>query len=175
MDKSKKVIAEQGGIPRFFVRILCDMEEHVRESLFDKEKFKKLSPSNGRALKRLKLTLNKYTKPYAGIMAEYRENPVLSSADEAQDSKVSSDSEAESNSDSDSSSKSVAKAGSSSSSSKSSSSSSSSSSSESDDNESSSEVSAKSGHSKAHYDVIHSFRAEFLVSDTRGQMTTLSK
>jgi translation initiation factor 3 subunit C len=120
MEKSKKVIAEQGGIPRFFVRLLCDLEDDVKTALADKNKFKKLSPSNGRALKRMKLTLNKYNKTYAGIMTEYRKDPVVSSADEAESSSSSDSSDDDSDSDSDDSSKKSKKSGKSSSSSSSS-------------------------------------------------------
>ncbi len=44
MTKSSKVFDANGGIPRFLVRMLCDLEDHVAKSLADKASFKKLKP-----------------------------------------------------------------------------------------------------------------------------------
>jgi len=125
MTKSKKLIDAHGGVPRFFVRILVDLEDFVKTSLADKAGFKKLSPTNGRALNRMKLTLRKHNKQYDAIMEEYRKNPVVSGSSSSEDSASSSDSDSDSDSDS---SKSSSNSSGSSKSSKSSSSSSSSSS-----------------------------------------------
>ena len=57
MTKSTKVFDANGGIPRFLVRMLCDLEDHVLKSLADKASFKKLKPAQGRALNRMKLNL----------------------------------------------------------------------------------------------------------------------
>lgn len=101
MAKSQKVFADNGGIPRFLVRILCDLEDHVRECLADKAAFKKLKPAQGRALNRMKLSLKKHNATYAGIMEEYRKNPVISES-EKEDSSSSSSSSSGSDDDSDS-------------------------------------------------------------------------
>ncbi|KAL7537813.1 hypothetical protein ACHAXR_008109, partial [Thalassiosira sp. AJA248-18] len=77
MAKSKKVFETNGGIPRFLVRILCDLEDHVLACLADKATFKKLKPAQGRALNRMKLSLKKHNEVYKGIMEEYRKNPVI--------------------------------------------------------------------------------------------------
>jgi translation initiation factor 3 subunit C len=93
------------GVPRFFVRLLCDLEDKVRQGLADKASFKKLSATNGRALNRLKLTLRKHNKAYEEIMEQYRANPVPSSSSESEsDQKEASDSESDSESSSSSSS-----------------------------------------------------------------------
>ena len=76
--KSTKVFADNGGIPRFLVRILCDLEDHVQRSLADKKSFKLLKPAQGRALSRMKLSVKKYKETYGDIMEEYRKNPVVS-------------------------------------------------------------------------------------------------
>lgn len=89
MNKSTKVFEQNGGIPRFLVRTLCDCEDHVHKCIADKASFKKLKPAQGRALNRMKLSLKKFVVPYAGIMAEYRKNPVISES-EKEDSSSSS-------------------------------------------------------------------------------------
>lgn len=97
MTKSTKVFDANGGIPRFLVRMLCDLEDHVSKSLADKASFKKLKPAQGRALNRMKLNLKKFCEKYRGIMEEYRKNPVVSS--ESSSSSSSSESEEENDSD----------------------------------------------------------------------------
>ena len=105
MTKSTKVFDANGGIPRFLVRMLCDLEDHVAKSLADKASFKKLKPAQGRALNRMKLSLKKFTEKYRVIMDEYRKNPVVSEKeDSSSSSSSSSESEEENDSDSDSSS-----------------------------------------------------------------------
>jgi translation initiation factor 3 subunit C len=101
-EKSRTLWAD--GIPRFFVKLLCDLEDKVRQGLADKATFKKLSASNGRALNRLKLTLRKHNKAYESIMEQYRANPVVSSSssESEADQKGLEDSESGSGSDSDS-------------------------------------------------------------------------
>lgn len=100
MIKSTKVFDANGGIPRFLVRMLCDLEDHVGKSLADKASFKKLKPAQGRALNRMKLNLKKFCEKYRGIMEEYRKNPVISS-ESSSSSSSSSSSESEEENDSD--------------------------------------------------------------------------
>ncbi len=89
-SKSKAIIDAHGGLPRFFIRILCDLEDFITQRKKDKAAFKKLSPSQGRALNRMGLTLKKDTKTYAKLMAEYRANPTTSD-DEGSDADMSDD------------------------------------------------------------------------------------
>lgn len=96
ITKSTKVFADNGGIPRFLVRILCDLEDHVQRSLADKKSFKNLKPAQGRALSRMKLSVKKYRETYGDIMEEYRKNPVVSS--DGGDAKSSSSSDSSSSS-----------------------------------------------------------------------------
>lgn len=102
MAKGRNVINQHGGVPRFYVRLLCDLEDFVKSSLADKAAFKKLSASNGRALNRMKLTLRKHNKQYEAVMVEYRANPTVSSSESEAEESSSSESESDSDSDSDS-------------------------------------------------------------------------
>lgn len=100
MIKAKKTLAQ--GVPRQLVRILVDLEDFITERLSDKVSFKKLTPNQGRALNRMKLTLKKHNKPYQVVMDHYRKNPVTEDDDKDDDSSSSS-SDSDSDSDSDSS------------------------------------------------------------------------
>ena len=102
MIKAKKLLAQ--GIPRPLVKMLCDLEDYVAKQLSDKTSFKALSASQGRALNRMKLTLNKHNKPYQVVMKEYRKNPMTEeeqedeedeSSTEKANTKVSKDSSSE--------------------------------------------------------------------------------
>lgn len=97
MVKAKKVL--QQGVPRHLVRILVDLEDFVKESLADKPAFKKLSPNQGRALNRMKLTLRKHNKAYQAVMEAYRKNPIVDDDDDSSDDDD--DSDAKDSSDSD--------------------------------------------------------------------------
>lgn len=90
ISKSKTLLEKQGGVPSFFVRMLCDLEDFLKLSLSDKTAIKKMKPVNGRALNRMKLTLRKHNKEYEQVMTEYRKNPIVSSDSEESDSEESS-------------------------------------------------------------------------------------
>jgi translation initiation factor 3 subunit C len=89
MVKAKKVLA--AGVPRQLVRILVDLEDFVKECLEDKVAFKKLTPNQGRALNRMKLTLHKHNKPYQIVIDHYRKNPVTEQDADDDDGKDDSD------------------------------------------------------------------------------------
>ena len=99
MDKQKKL--EAGDTPKFFLRILCDLDDFLTQSLKDKQGFKKLSASNGRSLNRMKLAFRKYIKPFAAEMESFRQNPVVSDEDSDDSDESDSDSESSSSSSSD--------------------------------------------------------------------------
>jgi translation initiation factor 3 subunit C len=106
MIKAKKLLSQ--GIPRPLVKILCNLEDYVSDQLADKTAFKTLSASQGRALNRMKLTLNKHNKPYHVVMKEYRKNPMDDDDDDDESSNenkanVSDDDDDDSSSDEDSS------------------------------------------------------------------------
>ncbi len=73
--KTKAIIVANGGIPRFFVKLLCNLQDYITERKKDKASFKKLSPSQGRALSRMVNNMRKENKPYEKLMEEYRANP----------------------------------------------------------------------------------------------------
>jgi hypothetical protein len=89
MVKAKKVLA--AGVPRQLVRILVDLEDFVKECLEDKVAFKKLTPNQGRALNRMKLTLHKHNKPYQVVIDHYRKNPITEKDSDDDDEKDDSD------------------------------------------------------------------------------------
>ena len=102
MLKAKKVLA--AGVPRQLVRILVDLEDFVKECLEDKVAFKKLTPNQGRALNRMKLTLKKHNKPFQVVMDHYRKNPIIDEddGDEDEDDDDDGDDDSSSSSDDDS-------------------------------------------------------------------------
>merc|ERR1711862_446149 len=97
INKSKtKLLEKQGGVPKFYVRCLCDVEDFTNKSLEEKIK---LNPGNQRCLNRMKLTVRKYKKEYGKIMEEYRKNPMVSSSSSSEDDDESSSSSSSSSSD----------------------------------------------------------------------------
>lgn len=102
-SKTKSIIDKHGGLPRYFIRILCDLEDFITKMKKDKQAFKKLSPTQGRALNRMGLSMKKNHKTYEKLMKQYRANPSTSD-DEASDEEdvkaVVSDSDSDSDSDS---------------------------------------------------------------------------
>ena len=120
-SKSKAILNANGGVPRFLIKLFCQLEDYIAERKKDKAAQKKLSPSNGRALNRLGNNMRKDNKDYAKLMKEYRANPdavddddddeeedvdVAAKSDSDSSSSSSSDSDSDSDSDSSKSSKS---------------------------------------------------------------------
>jgi len=103
-SRSKSIIDSHGGVPRFFVKILCDLEDFIALRKKDKAASKKLSAKQGRSLNRMGLSLRKHNKQYEKLMIEYRANPGASSSEEeSDDDEDSSDSDSDSDSSSSSS------------------------------------------------------------------------
>ncbi|KAK2079971.1 hypothetical protein QBZ16_002366 [Prototheca wickerhamii] len=73
------------GVPRTYVRLLTELEDFLAKTLAEKPK---LSPTNNRALMRMKQTVRKHNAQYAEQIAAFRANPVSeessSSASEAE-------------------------------------------------------------------------------------------
>ena len=114
LEKNLKSIGH--AYPKDYIQMLVQLSDFVKMSLADKPKFKKLSPSNGRALNRMKQVCRRAIESHSDDVAHYRANP------EAYVEDVEESSDNDSESDSDSSSSSSSSSGSSSSSSSSSSS-----------------------------------------------------
>merc|ERR1712130_181501 len=77
-DKAKPVIAkEEGGVtPRFFLRILVEMEDLINETWEDSVGRKNMSKVNGKSLGALRQKLRKYIRENLDDdVAKFRENP----------------------------------------------------------------------------------------------------
>jgi translation initiation factor 3 subunit C len=77
-DKAKPVIEkeENGVTPRFYVRILVEMEDLVNETWEDREGRKNMSKINSKSLSTLRQKLRKYIREnFDDDMAKFRENP----------------------------------------------------------------------------------------------------
>jgi len=97
-DKARPVVAkEENGItPRFFVRILVEMEDMLNETWEDKTYRKSMSKTNGKSLGSLRQKLRKYVRNEFEKDAEkFRENPDepddVEEEEEAKDSDASDD------------------------------------------------------------------------------------
>ena len=87
-DKAKPVIAkEEGGVtPRFFLRILVEMEDLINETWEDSVGRKNMSKVNGKSLGSLRQKLRKYIREHHDDdIAKFRENPDAADDDEAEE------------------------------------------------------------------------------------------
>ncbi|XP_015273731.1 PREDICTED: eukaryotic translation initiation factor 3 subunit C [Gekko japonicus] len=88
-----KSIVDKEGVPRFYIRILADLEDYLNELWEDKEGKKKMNKNNAKALSTLRQKIRKYNRDYETQITSYRQNPEQS-ADEDEE-KRSDDSEGE--------------------------------------------------------------------------------
>ena len=93
IEKSKMLII-QNGMPKFYIKMLGDLEDFLVSTLKDKEGIKKMKAQIAKSFNTMKLTLRKHNKTYEDEIAAYRANP----ADyvEVEDTKASSSEEDES-------------------------------------------------------------------------------
>ncbi|XP_041575442.1 eukaryotic translation initiation factor 3 subunit C-like protein isoform X3 [Taeniopygia guttata] len=77
-----KGVVDREGVPRFYLRILADLEDYLNELWEDKEGKKKMNKNNAKALSSLRQKLRKYNRDYEGQIAAYRQNPEQSDEDE---------------------------------------------------------------------------------------------
>ncbi|KYO41055.1 eukaryotic translation initiation factor 3 subunit C-like protein [Alligator mississippiensis] len=91
-----KSIVDKEGVPRFYVRLLADLEDYLNELWEDKEGKKRMNKNNAKALSTLRQKLRKYNRDYEALIAAYKQNPEQS-ADEDEEKK-SDDSEGSSSS-----------------------------------------------------------------------------
>ncbi|CAM4313787.1 unnamed protein product, partial [Lepidochelys olivacea] len=94
-----KSIVDKEGVPRFYIRILADLEQYLNELWEDKEGKKKMNKNNAKALSTLRQKIRKYNRDYESQIASYKQNPEQS-ADEDEGRK-SDDSEGSSSSEDD--------------------------------------------------------------------------
>uniref|UniRef100_A0A672U084 Eukaryotic translation initiation factor 3 subunit C n=2 Tax=Strigops habroptila TaxID=2489341 RepID=A0A672U084_STRHB len=88
-------LLERDGPPRFYIRILADLEDYLAELWEDKEGKKRMNKNNAKALSSLRQKLRKYNRDYEALIGAYKQNPELSDEDEEKKSR---DSEASSSS-----------------------------------------------------------------------------
>lgn len=96
-EKAKPVIEkeEKGVTPRFYVRILVELDDLINETWEDKDGRKRMSKNNSKSLGAMRQKLRKYIKDFDEDMAKFRENPDANDDEEAAE-KVESDAEDES-------------------------------------------------------------------------------
>ncbi|CAH1233219.1 EIF3C [Branchiostoma lanceolatum] len=96
LQKSQKVIEKEGGVPRFYIRALVELEDFINETWEDREGRKKLNKVNSKALTTMRQKLRKYNRDFEAKIASYRENPDVGDEQEApEDDRDKSDSESD--------------------------------------------------------------------------------
>ena len=107
VEKSKMLITHN-GIPKFYIKMIAEVEEHLWATMKDKELMKNVKPVIGRAINRMKLTIKKHNKNYEEQIADYRANPekyeedVVAKDDDSSDDGDDSDEDDDDDDDSDS-------------------------------------------------------------------------
>ena len=112
MIETKKTVLLKTGIPKFYIKMLCDIEDHINIYLKDKESLKKMKESVQRDISRMKLAIKKHNIKYEKEIKHCREHPELyieakveasddSASSESDDSSENSSDEEESDSDED--------------------------------------------------------------------------
>lgn len=62
--------------PRLYIKMLCELEDSLTETLANKEVKKKMSTTNAKALNTMKQRLRKLLPEYGEAMAKWREDPI---------------------------------------------------------------------------------------------------
>ena len=90
-EKAKPVVEkeENGVTPRFFVRVLVELEEVVNEQWEDRDGRKKMSKSNAKSLGSLRQKHRKYIKDFEEDVKKFTENP--DAADDEDEKEMSKD------------------------------------------------------------------------------------
>ncbi|PSC74602.1 Eukaryotic translation initiation factor 3 subunit C [Micractinium conductrix] len=78
MERTQK-LTQSLGVPRAYIRMMCELEDFLNKTLAEKPK---LSPTNTRALTRMKQTLRKHNAAFVEQMQIFRENPVYETEEE---------------------------------------------------------------------------------------------
>lgn len=84
IEKSKILII-QSGTPKFYIKALADVADHLQETLKDKEAIKKMKPAVSKAVNQMKLKVRKHNDKYKDEIALYKENPQSYESDEEED------------------------------------------------------------------------------------------
>lgn len=75
LEKAMKT-ANLTAVPRLYIKMLCELEDSLNETLANKEVKKKMSSTNAKALNTMKQRLRKLLPEYGESMAKWREDPV---------------------------------------------------------------------------------------------------
>ena len=101
VDKSKMLVTKN-GLPKFYVKMLADVEDHLWATLKDKDLMNSVKPAIGRAINRMKLTIKKHNKNYEEQIADYRAHPEKYEDDDEEEDDDDDDDSDDDDSDSDS-------------------------------------------------------------------------
>lgn len=66
---------QKEGIPRQYIRMLCDLEDAVNAAVSDRDARKQLSGPNSRAVNVLKQKMRKHNRQFEALINEYRASP----------------------------------------------------------------------------------------------------
>uniref|UniRef100_A0A8D0Y9K9 Eukaryotic translation initiation factor 3 subunit C n=1 Tax=Sus scrofa TaxID=9823 RepID=A0A8D0Y9K9_PIG len=79
-----KSIVDKEGVPRFYIRILADLEDYLNELWEDKEGKKKMNKNNAKALSTLRQKIRKYNRDFESHITNYKQNPEQSADEDAE-------------------------------------------------------------------------------------------
>lgn len=99
IEKSKMLIMRD-GLPKFYIKMLAEVEDIITEVMNDKAGFKNLKQAAQHSLKRMKLNVKKHNANYETQIANYRAKPEDYKSDNEDDSD-SDDSDSDDDSDDD--------------------------------------------------------------------------
>lgn len=100
IEKSKMLIAKN-GIPKFYIKMLAEVEDFLNTTLENKDAIKNMKPVAKRALDRMKLTVKKHNKGYDAEISDFRANPAKYESEEEEEDSDDDDSDEDSDEDSD--------------------------------------------------------------------------
>ncbi|XP_063048781.1 eukaryotic translation initiation factor 3 subunit C isoform X4 [Engraulis encrasicolus] len=98
--KSKNIVDKE-GVPKFYIRLLADLEDYLNQLWEDKEGKKKMNKNNAKALSTLRQKIRKYNRDYETEIASYKENPDQSAEEEEEKDDAESGSSSDSDDDDD--------------------------------------------------------------------------
>uniref|UniRef100_A0A8C9U1R3 Eukaryotic translation initiation factor 3 subunit C n=1 Tax=Scleropages formosus TaxID=113540 RepID=A0A8C9U1R3_SCLFO len=68
-----KTIVDKEGMPKFYIRLLADLEDYLNQLWEDKEGKKKMNKNNAKALSTLRQKIRKYNRDYENEITTYKE------------------------------------------------------------------------------------------------------
>uniref|UniRef100_A0A8C9SBT6 Eukaryotic translation initiation factor 3 subunit C n=1 Tax=Scleropages formosus TaxID=113540 RepID=A0A8C9SBT6_SCLFO len=80
-----KTIVDKEGMPKFYIRLLADLEDYLNQLWEDKEGKKKMNKNNAKALSTLRQKIRKYNRDYENEITTYKEDEESDSEDDDED------------------------------------------------------------------------------------------